>query len=211
MALCLQGWEKESAVWVTLMSGGGDDFSDGVAGGAHAAGIEEGGAVGGVVEEAEFDEPAFIEFHDGQGFVLALLFGLGSAIFDAEGVGDEGGELFGARAVVFAAEEDFGASGATVEHIAMNRDHALAFVGAGDVVATGYRGGIDGIAAGADDGVAGGFEDVANLVDVDHGDGGFFDFVFADGDDVAGVVLAGFFVPVSVAGIEAYGEGHEAT
>jgi len=185
-----------------------------VAGGTHAAGIEDGGEIGGIVDEAELDEPAFVELHDGEGFVLALLFGLGSAIGEAKGVGDEGGEFEGAGLVIGSAIEDFGAAGFAFVAVEVNGDHALTAVGAGDVVATGDGGGIAGIAAGADGGVALDAEDVANGVDVGEGDGGFGVADAVEGADGSGVVLASFEVVWAVSGIEADGEGrwggHEA-
>lgn len=178
-----------------------------MAGGAHAAGIEDGGEIGGVVDEAELDEPAFVELHDGEGFVLALLFGFGSAIGEAEGVGDEGGELEGAGLVIGSAIEDFGAAGFAFVAVEVDGDHALAAVGAGDVVATGDGGGIAGIAAGADGGVSLGAEDLADGGGVGEGDGGFGVADAVEGAGGSGVVLASFKVVLAVSGIEADGEG----
>lgn len=190
------------------MSRGGDHLSHGAAGGGHAIRIEDGGAVAGVIEETELDEPTFVEVQNGETGVLAFFFRLGSTIWDGEGIGHQSAEALGNWFVIGATVEDFGASGFAVGGVAVDGEHAVAFVGAGDVVAAGDRRGIDGIAAGANDRVAGGAQDVAEAVGVTHRDVGLGDLLLFDGDDGSGIILAAAFVVAAVAGVNANGEGH---
>lgn len=184
----------------------GEGGGDGAAGGLHAVGVEHGGEIAGIVDEAKLDEPAFIEFEHGERFVLALLFGPGSAIWEGEGVGDEGAEPLGFGEIVGAAIKDFGAASFAIGAVAVNGDHHVAFVGARDVVAALDGGGILSIAAGADDGVTGGAENVAETVGVIEGDGGFSMFDAIQDADGPGVVFESLSIGHAVAWIYANGK-----
>lgn len=184
--------------------------SDGAADGLHAVGVEHGGEIAGIVDETEFDEPAFIEFHDGERFVLAFILGFGSAIGNAEGIGNQGAEALGFVVIIAAAVEDFAAAGFAVGAVAVQGNHHLGFVGAGDVIASIDGRGILRIAAGADDGVTGGAEDVAETVGVTQGDVGFGVSFAVEDAGGSGVVFEATAVRHSMTGIEANGKGHAA-
>lgn len=205
----LQGFQRQSAVRVPS-SRLGDHLRHGSACGGHTIRIQDRGAVAWVVDEPKFEQPALLEIEHGQAFVLTVFFGLCASVAETESVGHDGAELRGPRLVFGSAIEDLGAVGATIGGVAVNGEHALAAVGAGDVIAPRDRRGITLVNACADDGVTGGAEDLTEAIGVSHRDLGFAKSLAVCLNDRAGVVSAAPPVVVAVARVNADGEGHVA-